>query len=270
MEYLSREASNFSTQLWQQIDQTVVETAKQQLVARRFLTLHGPLGAGTAYVNIDHVDKQEEFNDGFVHIKAREVQPLTQIYQDFSILWRDIEQAKALSQPLDFSSAAYATSKIAKAEDDLILFGDPSQHIDGLFTVKDSHKIKRGDWSTGEEAFQDVAKAIGQLVSNNMVGRYALILSPELYLQLHRLQTSVGLLELDRIAKLVDGRIYPVGDYGKSEAALICCQPQYVDLAIGVDLITAYLEQKDLNHYLRIIETLALRIKEPKAIVHFQ
>ena len=41
-------------------------------------------------------------------------------------------------------------------------------------------------------------------------------------------------------------------------------------LAVGMDLAAGYLEQKDFNHFFRIAETVALRIKNPKAIVQFE
>ncbi len=263
MEYLSRTSSPITNELWTKIDEKVVEIAKQQLIARRFINLHGPLGSKIMCVNVDSSDKKEVFKDGFVFTEGRKIQKLTHIYQDFSLLWQDLESG------LDLSQVSYAASRMASLEDDLIFFGNQQLNIEGLFTIKEAHKIKKGDWFTGEEAYQDVAKAVGYLRSNNMIGRYYLVLSPELYLQLQRLQPSVGLLEIDRIAKLVDG-IYSVGEYGKGKAALICSQPQFIDLSIGIDMVSAYLEQKELNHYFRIMETLALRIKEPKAIVHFQ
>ena len=40
-----------------------------------------------------------------------------------------------------------------------------------------------------------------------------------------------------------------------------------MDLAVGKDIETAYLETKDLNHVFRIIETVALRIKSKDAII---
>ena len=68
-------------------------------------------------------------------------------------------------------------------------------------TAAGSYKIKRGTWNEGEDAYKDVAHAIAYLSSNSKLGRYALVLSPELYLDLQRLQPNVGLLELDRISK---------------------------------------------------------------------
>ena len=130
--------------------------------------------------------------------------------------------------------------------------------------------IPRGDWSTGEDAFKDVAHAIAYLSGNAMLGRYALVLSPDVYLQLQRLQPNVGLLEIDRIKSLVNDRVYAAGTFGLGKAVLVCAEPQYMDLAVGMDLSVGYLEQKDFNHSFRITETVALRIKNPKAIVVFE
>ena len=43
-----------------------------------------------------------------------------------------------------------------------------------------------------------------------------------------------------------------------------------MDLAIGQDMAAAYLEQRDLNHCLRVLETVLLRIKRKEAIVVFE
>jgi uncharacterized linocin/CFP29 family protein len=43
-----------------------------------------------------------------------------------------------------------------------------------------------------------------------------------------------------------------------------------MDLVIGQDMITAFLESVSLNHNFRILETLLLRIKRKDAIVVFE
>ena len=96
------------------------------------------------------------------------------------------------------------------------------------------------------------------------------MLSPDVFLDLQRILPGVNMLELSRIAQLVDGRVYTSGAFGAGKAALLCAEPQYMDLAVGADLGVGYLELKDFNHSFRILETAALRIKEPKAIVHFE
>lgn len=270
MDYLAREGAPISANLWKKIDATVIDTARRHMVCRRFISLYGPLGAGASSVPVDDCAKDEVFENGFAHISGRRLVELPQLYQDFSLLWRDLEEAESLGRPLDLSAVASAAQRSAKQEDMLILYGNSSLGVEGLFNASGAKKFTRGDWSAGEEAFQDVAKAVAYFASNSMLGRYALVLSPELFLDLQRLQPNVGILEADRVRGLLDGHVYPVGSFGSGKAALICAEPQYIDLAVGLDLSVAYLEQRDLNHYFRISETAALRIKCPEAIVHFE
>ncbi|MBQ3105015.1 MAG: bacteriocin family protein [Lachnospiraceae bacterium] len=270
MDYLARNDAPVSEELWAQIDAAVISQAKQHMVCRRFLDLYGPLGPGASYVAVDTADKEEVFGKNLGRVTGRRLVELPQLYQDFSLLWRDIAEADKSGYPLDLAAAAAAAQASAKQEDNLILYGDKELGVEGLFTAAGTHTIKRGDWSTGEDAYRNVAHAIAYFSGNNMLGRYALIVSPDVYLDLQRLQPNVGLLEIDRIKKLVDDRVYAVGTFGLGKAALVCAEPHYMDLAVGMDLSVGYLEQKEFNHYFRITETVALRIKNPKAIVNFE
>lgn len=270
MDYLAREGAPVSEVLWNKIDEAVIETAKQHMVCRRFLNIYGPLGAGATYVNVDTAAKDETVEGNLARVTGRRLVELPQLYQDFSILWRDIAEADKTGHPLDLAAAAAAAQRSAKQEDELILFGSKALGVEGLLNAEGAMTIKRGDWAEGENAFKDVAHAISYFAGNSMLGRYALVCSPDVYLDLQRLQPNVGLLEIDRIKKLVGDRVYPVGSFGLGKAAVVCAEPQYMDLAIGMDLAVGYLEQKDFNHNFRITETIALRIKEPKAIVIFE
>lgn len=270
MDYLARESAPFSSEIWTQIDQAVIETAKKHLVCRRFLKLFGPLGAGTAAIAVDSSKKEENLHNGLGTISGRKIIELPQLYEDFQLLWRDLEESEKNGWSLDLSAAIQAAQRAAKKEDNLILFGSKQLGTEGLLTAEGSYKIKRGDWKEGENAFHDVARGIAHLSSNSLLGRYALVLSPDVYLDLQRIQPGINMLELDRIAKLVDGRVYAAGAFGANKAILVCAEPEYMDLAVGADLGVGYLELKDFNHSFRILETVALRIKEPNAIVSFE
>ena len=52
------------------------------------------------------------------------------------------------------------------------------------------------------------------------------------------------------------------------KAVLVCAEAQYMDLAVGQDLAAAYLELVNLNHYFRILETAALRIKNSACLLY--
>ncbi len=270
MDYLARNDAPISDELWNQIDATVVESAKKHMICRRFLPIYGPLGAGTSYVNVDYVSKEEVLENNIGQIVGRSLVELPMLHQDFTLYWRDIAEAEKNGYPVDLSVAARAAQMSAQQEDEQLLFGNAQLGVEGLFTVGDAHKIERSDWSVGENAYTDVAQAVAYFFSEGMLGRYALVVSPNVYMQLQRLQPTVGLLEIDRIKSLIKGRVYAVGAYDLGKAALVCAESQYVDIAVGMDISVGYLGQSDLNHPFRIMETVALRIKDPKAIVVFE
>ena len=57
---------------------------------------------------------------------------------------------------------------------------------------------------------------------------------------------------------------------GMKKAVLVCCEPQYMDLVIGQDIKTAYLELIQLNHHMRILETVLPRLKRQEAVVLYE
>lgn len=270
MDYLGRESAPCDAALWEKIDTTVVETMRKNLVGRRFLTIFGPLGASAQSIQIDQCTRDESTEDGIVKTSGRKFQEIPQLYEDFSLLWRDIENCEKSGIPIDLSTAQVAAQSVSRKEDKLIFFGSKFLGTEGLMNTPGVVKLPRKNWQTGESAFSDVAAAISLLDSKGILGRYVLCLSPDLYYELQRIQPFAGMLEVDRISKLVDGHLYRTTALGEKRAVLICAESQYVDLAVGQDAATAYLEQKDLNHSFRIIETVLPRIKNSEAIVVFE
>ncbi len=271
MNYLSRDGAPVSALLWQQIDDTVVQSARRVLTARRFLHLFGPLGIETQSIQIDKVGAvEEQASYGTILTKGRRYVQIPTLYQDFTLLAKDLETSEKRGFAPDLSAAVVAAQYAAFAEDKLIFLGDKAAGYEGLITAMGANKIKKGDWATGENAFSDIAAGLETLVQKGVYGSYALTLSPDLYTALQRLQPATGLLETDRIAKLVDGHLYKTPVLGKGKAVLVGAEAGNMDLAVGQDMATAYLEQKDLNHCFRILETVLLRVKRGEAIVVFE
>ncbi len=270
MDYLSRDSAPFGEKLWNEIDDAVVEAARRNLIGRRFLTVFGPLGAGAQSAVIDGKKKSEIFGDGIVRTEDRQYAEIPQVYDDFILLWRDIEASSKEGYPADLSSAIEAAESLARREDKLVFFGNRALGLTGLTNAPQANKIKRGDWTSGENAYTDIAKGLTMLNDKGFIGRYALIVSPDLYLDLQRIQPGTGVLEIDRISKMVDGRILRAPVLGIKKAVLVCCEPQYMDLVIGQDIKTAYLELIQLNHHMRILETVLPRLKRQEAVVLYE
>lgn len=279
MEFLLRDDSGLSEELWARIDETVVKTARQLLTGRKFLSIYGPLGPGVQSVEIDTPEisgpaEADFFGDseegGPVKAKGRRFVEIPLIYKDFVLSWRDIEKGKQLGLPLDLSAAAAAAAECAKKEDQLIFLGAGDAGYEGLLNAKGVESVKKGDWQEGENALADVAKGLEALTAKGFAGRFALVVGTQLYMQLHRIQPGTGLMEIDRVKKLLDGNLFQTPVIGANRAVLLCAEPSSVDLVIGQDMITAYLGADKLNHPLRVLETVLPRIKRKDAIIAFK
>lgn len=270
MDYLGREAAPFDADLWQQIDKAVTSAAGECLTGRRFLPFFGPMGPGVNVAEINALDKTESFGNGLATTKGRKLVQIPQIYEDFWLYWRDLEARQTNGPNIDLTAARMAAQKLAFLEDSMIFYGLPTLELEGLLTAKGVRTLSANDWRSGENAFTDIANGIATLLKNGRFGRHTLIVSQDIYAGLHRIQPSVGLLELDRVKNLLEGRLYSSVVLKSTTALLVCAQPQYMDLFVGQDIKTAYTEQVDLNHHLRIMETAVLRIKTPDAIVVFK
>ena len=101
--------------------------------------------------------------DGIGRIVGRTQLELPLFYEDFTLLSRDMEYAAQTGYPLDLSVAIAAAKKASRREDDLILNGSKALGTDGLLTVKGSSKIKKSDWSQGENSFADITAGVAQL-----------------------------------------------------------------------------------------------------------
>lgn len=269
MDYLARISSPIESEIWESIDKAVVDTAKRSLIARRFLSIYGPLGAGAISVHCDTSDKNETSEDGIVKTSGRTFYELPQIYEDFIIFWRDIENNVRSGVPIDYSSVAGASQSLSKKEDKLIFYGNEFIKSSGLINTKGVQKIKVSDWQNGENPFIDIVKAVNLMQDKGIYGKYVLCTSQSLYVDLQRIQQGTGMTELERISKMLLG-VYNVPFMKTGSAVLLCPEPQYMDLAIGQDMATSYLEQKELNHSFRLLETVLPRIKNPNAIVVFE
>jgi len=270
MDFLSREGSPISAELWQKIDETVVSAAKKILTGRRFITIYGPLGAGVQSINVDNLSELDESEGTISIIKGRTYQHIPLIHQDFSLLWRDLEFSEQMGWPVDLSSASLAASQCAIKEDELIFLGNDELGYKGLLTEDGIVKLPVSDWSEGENPFKDLSAGLAKFIENGIVGRKALVVSPKLFVQLQRIQPGTGTTEYDRISRLLNGNIFSTPVLKGDKAVLVCAEPQNVDLVIGQDMVTSYLETKNLNHYFRIIETLLLRMKNKKAVIVFE
>ncbi|HBF39426.1 MAG TPA: bacteriocin [Firmicutes bacterium] len=278
MDFLLRKDSPFTGDEWNKIDQMVVNTARQTLTGRKFIHIFGPLGAGTQSIPVDEFGEVAPGDTSFfgdddntpLKVQGRRFTEIPMIYKDLVISWRDLENSKQYGLPLDLSSVAGAAAICAKREDLLIFWGNEVLGFAGLVNATKVKHLEKKNWLEGENPFQDVAVGIKTLQDQGFSGKLALAVSPDLYMQMQRIQPKTNLLEIDRVKELVGGNLYQTPVLGENKAVLVCPEPQNMDLVIGQDMITAYLGPEKLNHELRVLETALLRLKRKDAVIVFE
>jgi uncharacterized linocin/CFP29 family protein len=258
---------------WRELEQTVIENARRQLVGRRFIEIYGPLGEGVQSVANDIYENPESGGISFHGAGLNLSEPTRRvhltiplIHKDFILYWRDIQQAKQLGSPIDFSAAANAAQQCALLEDDLIFNGSTQFNLPGIMNVKGRIAHIRGDWMKSGNAFTDVVEARNKLLQLGHTGPYALVLSPELYALIHRVHEGTHVLEVEHIRELMSAGIYQTPMIKGRRGAVIDAGRQNIDLTIAVDFQTAFLDEENMNYLFRVYESVVPRIKRPSAI----
>ena len=276
-DFLSRDDAPLTEAQWREVDRIVITRARQALVGRRLVPVAGPFGAATLSVPDDRlegtaggrVDLLGQEEDAVV-LDRRMFLPLTLIYKDFWLHWRDLEANQRFSLPMPSGPVAAAASACAETEDDLIFNGNEALDLAGLRTVDGRQSLPLGDWGQMGQGFNDVVEGVRVLTEAGFAGPYGLVLSPRLYAQLNRVFENTGVLEMEQIEKLARHGVYRSAVLPEPSAVLLETGAQNVDLAVGLDLTVAYIEAANMNHRLRVVESVVVRIKRPTAICTFE
>lgn len=259
---------------WEHLKSEVIREARRTLVARRFLGVWGPLGAGIESIGIEQYGPDK---DGEIELIGRhDPEPILAdrelflrvpiIYKDFVLHWRDVELAKKLGAPLDASRAVRAAHHVADREDQLLFNGYERFELEGLLTVSGRNTVERSDWSNYGNAYRDIVKATEVLLGHNHHRPFALAVSAKDYARLVQQHEGQFAPEIDPILRLCDDGVYTTPAIPEGKAVLMSTGDQNFDVAVTEDLTIAFLEERDQDFYFRVYECLVLRIKRPKAI----
>jgi uncharacterized linocin/CFP29 family protein len=274
-DYLLRDQSPLTEEQWQTIDRVVTSVAQRQLVGRRFIPLFGPLGPGVQTIADDRLTGVDlgavdlMGDDGQTPVQAldRRFITLPIIYKDFRLHWRDVETNQQFGVPFDTGLAAAAAAFCARAEDNMIFNGHPALGLEGLLNAEGRQVMPLADWGVVGAAFEDVVQATQRLIAAGFFGPFALAVNPRLYANMNRVYANTGVLEIEQVSKIATAGVFQTPVIPDGRAVVVSTGAENMDLVLSQDLITAFLETHGMNHYFRVFEVIALRIKRPAAII---
>jgi uncharacterized linocin/CFP29 family protein len=262
--FLHRDEAPLSAQAWAKVDQAVVEAAKGQLSARRLLHVEGPYGLGfKAMPGPDQV--VEGGAEGGVEVVSSAAKPVALIRKGFRLSARDIAAFEEQGVPLDLGAAADAAMACARQEDQLLFNGSKALAVQGLLNAKGtvSHDLK--SWDKIGTAADDIIAAATRLDEAGFHGPYALGLAPARHNLLFRRYPQGDSTEIEHLRTLVtEGVIKAPGI--AAGGVLLASGSQYATIAVGQDLVTAFVGPAEGAYEFVIFESIMLRLLAPAAV----
>lgn len=262
--HLQRDDADFSDDVWEQIDNTVVGAAKSQMFARQILHTDGPHGLGLKALPSADSEIEEEATDS-VTTSASCVVPVAEISTEFTLSARDISAFEQQGAPLDLRAVAESAIACARKEDHLIFHGSDALGVQGLLTADGTQTVELGNWDEVGTAAQDVINGVTELDNAGYHGPYVLALAPGRYNQLFRRYRQGNQTELAHIQGIVADGVVKAPALQTGGVLLASGKP-YASIVLGQDLVAGFIGPagKDMEFFLQ--ETLALRLQAPGAV----
>jgi uncharacterized linocin/CFP29 family protein len=253
--YLGREEAPIGPETWKALDITMTEAAKSVLAGRRLLHIEGPYGLGLKAVPLqDNRSENGVITSSFV--------PVSLIHKTFSLSKRDLAAAEKDGLPINTAPVASAALEAATLEEALIFEG--IRQAPGLMTYKGVSEHKLSPWDAMGKAVEDIISAVTNLDKAGFHGPYTLALAPSRYNLLFRRYPQGG-TELEYLQALVTDGIYKAPILG-SGGVLLASGRQYAAIILGQDMAVGFIGPAGENLEFSVSESLALLVREPKAV----
>jgi uncharacterized linocin/CFP29 family protein len=259
MDILKRSFAPISEEAWRVLDDQAREVLKDNLSARRFVDVVGPMGWDFQGFGTGKLVLPEGQQKGAVQYGIRQFQPMVEARVSFEMNIWDLDDISRGAKDVDLSSLEEAARKIAAFEERAIYHGLEDGCIEGLF--KGAASSMDLNLSKSKDMIAGVAKAVRSM-ETLVKGPFALVGGDKLFSAIDSFyepypmrKNLSGLVEKLIYAPLLDG------------ALLVSLAGGYTELTLGQDMSLGY-ESHDSNVVrLFFTETFAFRMLEPRAVM---
>jgi uncharacterized linocin/CFP29 family protein len=221
------------------------------MVGRKLLPLFGPLGEGVITFGYDTLT---EVSNAMTEMNwpgtetldivnlARTTVTMPLIHKEFEINKLDLAASRMSGQPINTSVVESAAYKVALAEDSLLINGwtrDGTNYlINGLYRAA-GNSAATGDWGTQANIQVVLNDAISQLLADNIVPPYNLVVNPEQYAQLLVLITGSAVAEMDWVKSVLGGTVFVTPAITAGTGIVTAANPQGMfEYVLAEDLTT--------------------------------
>jgi uncharacterized linocin/CFP29 family protein len=264
-----------TTDEWEALSR-VVRSVGDSTVFRRFIEATNPLGPGIQTVPTDTVigitegyKHHSEIPEGGIKIKARASGIIPIISKDFTLHWRDLQEARQTGRPFSLAKAAAAASSCARTEEKFILFGHSPLGHNGLMTVEGRWILTGLRWMEPGDAFENFTRITQYLMEKGHNGPYAAVVHPNIYANMHRIFKGSSFLEISHVRAILSSGVFKSSLLSPGGGLVISTGKQNFELSVSVETSVAFLGARKMNLPFRVFKAIYLRILRSDAICTF-
>ncbi len=273
---------------WARVNQVVQEEASRARVAASFLPLYGPLPSSTDFVRREML-VYDANGAREITLADTETARLPTLQIKVHVRGAQMADPELASVLAMFRRAA---NLMARLEDALIFNGQSGPGAPPPGAPRNAGQVLGGEKSRGLLASDDeldddpdlprnavqrdgrdlvraVSESIGHLEHNGHFGPFAVVLGQDLFVAAQTPEQNSMVLPQDRIVPLLGGgSLLRSTTLPPKKGVVVALGGAPVELVVATDLNVAFLQiTTDPMFVLRAFEKVALRIKEPAAIV---
>lgn len=261
MDYLRRRFGPLSDAAWKALDDAVVQTARHYVSARLVAALDGPKGWEHVGARVGTM-RPCRSPESKATVCLPDVVLLAEIRADFSLGWGAIESFERGAPSLDAHAAEEAAREVARAEDALLLYGEPTGT--GFLTSRESQRVQVRDWAKPGHLVQDLLDAVELLDGAGIPGPYEALLPSARYYEYIRAMSEGGYPASKQLRDVL-AHVHRAPVLREAGAVFSTRGGDFV-ITVGGDLSVGYRQHDRDAVHLLAVETLAGQCPEPEAL----
>ncbi len=263
MNMFGRQLVPISEKAFSAIEEQARSTLRENLSARKFVDVKGPLGWEHASVSLGRLGKLEK--DGPVGYGVRQVIPLVEFRVNFTLDVMELHDIDRGASDPDLSPVEHAAIDAAAFEDGIVYRGFKKAGIAGMEGTKGNAPLTLSH-TAPEEFLKNIQEAIQKMKTRDSIsGPFALVGGKRLNDAMGKIFSCCSLFEIVESNTEVDELIFTPSFDG---AFLVSKRGGDFELTLGGDFTVGY-SGKDAKNNLTffLTESLAFRIHEPRTFV---
>jgi len=262
--------ATLTTEQYRQVKEDVVIAARRQNIARKLMSVRGPMGLGVQQYSYDTLTELSAAIVSYAFEERDLDKPSTTrtstdipiLQKSFEIQRRDMQSSQRFGTPLNTAAAASASYRVAYQENAMVLDGwskDSSTYdIKGAIQTAAAGNTdsSANGFNTAGNAIEEVAICMGLLLADDIPAPYNLVLNPTQYAELVAAVLSNGDREITHVREIIGGEIF-VSPYQTAGTGTLLAMPEakFFELIVATDMSVETEElPKSHNTYGRVYE----------------